>query len=113
MKFTEPTPVKALLSNPNHNIEGIHVSMRPFHIEQKSNTNHYDQIMQENLTLKYEIANLQKSLSEAQNYSKTAYETFQALREKYGKTFLSGPEGSSTNKILEESDHSSHRMIKK
>jgi regulator of replication initiation timing len=46
---------------------------------------HYDQIMQENLTLKYEITNLQKSLAEAQIYSKTAYDTFQALREKFGK----------------------------
>jgi len=45
---------------------------------------HYDQIMQENLTLKYEITNLQTSLTETQIYSKTAYETFQILREKYG-----------------------------
>jgi hypothetical protein len=45
---------------------------------------HHDQIMQENIALKYDIANLQKSLAEAQTYSKTAYDTFQALREKYG-----------------------------
>jgi hypothetical protein len=44
----------------------------------------YDQIMQENLTHKYEITNLQKLLAEAQIYSKTAYDTFQALREKFG-----------------------------
>jgi len=44
----------------------------------------YDQIMQENLTLKYEITNLQKLLAEAQIYSKTAYDTFQDLREKFG-----------------------------
>jgi regulator of replication initiation timing len=44
----------------------------------------YDQIMQENHSLKYEISNLQKSLAEAQIYSKTAYDTFQALREKFG-----------------------------
>lgn len=103
VKFAEPASVNTLLTNPNHNIEGVHVLMRPFHHETKtaapsasnnastssSSTNqprpsHFDQIMQENLALKYEIATLQKSLTEAQNYSKTAYETFQALREKYG-----------------------------
>lgn len=44
----------------------------------------YDQIVQENLALKYELTNLQKSLTEAQTYSKTAYDTFQVLREKFG-----------------------------
>ncbi|CAF3399869.1 unnamed protein product [Rotaria socialis] len=43
----------------------------------------YDQIFQENQVLKYEIANLQKSLMEAQTYSKTAYDAFQVLREKF------------------------------
>jgi hypothetical protein len=44
----------------------------------------YDQLIQENLTLKYEINNFQKSLAEAQTYSKTAYDAFQILREKFG-----------------------------
>ncbi|CAF0893037.1 unnamed protein product [Rotaria sp. Silwood1] len=43
----------------------------------------YDQLVQENHALKYEIGNLQKSLLEAQTYSKTAYDTFQVLREKF------------------------------
>lgn len=57
-----------------------------------SNTNNhgqksidYDQLAQENHALKHEIANLQKSLVEAHSYSKTAYDTFQVLREKFGK----------------------------
>lgn len=49
-----------------------------------SNSTHFEQIKQENVTLKYEITNLQKSLAEAQIYSRTAYDTFQALREKFG-----------------------------
>ncbi|CAF2272640.1 unnamed protein product [Rotaria magnacalcarata] len=43
----------------------------------------YDKMFQENQVLKYDIANLQKSLMEAQAYSKTAYDTFQVLREKF------------------------------
>ncbi|UJR10525.1 hypothetical protein I4U23_014728 [Adineta vaga] len=56
----------------------------------------YDQLVQENQALKYEIANLQKSLAEAQTYSKTAYETFQLLREKFEA------EQALTNKLKEE-----------
>ncbi|CAF0781768.1 unnamed protein product [Rotaria sordida] len=43
----------------------------------------YDQIIQENHALKHEIVNLQQLLFETQTYSKTAYDTFQALRERF------------------------------
>ncbi len=114
IKFADASSVTSILSNRNHTINGTHIVMRGYHQEtnnsgslpslmsnfqqnqsSSNNTNGqksapYDQIMQENLTLKYEISNLQKSLAETQIYSKTAYDTFQALREKFGnkKNFL-------------------------
>lgn len=109
VKFTSASSVAAILNNPNHSIDGTHVVVRTYHPESRTpgsissatqnqplvtnngnqpKTSHYDQVMQENLALKYEIGNLQKSLAEAQIYSKTAYDTFQALREKFGKNNL-------------------------
>jgi hypothetical protein len=107
IKFAEASSVASILSHRNHTINGTHVLMRSYHEDktnsgsaqslpslmalnqqnQKSsnNTPHYDQIIQENHALKYDITNLQKSLTEAQTYSKTAYDTFQILREKFGK----------------------------
>jgi hypothetical protein len=112
MKFAEVSSVTSILSNRNHTINGTHVVMRSYHQDttnsnstqllpslmtlnqqnQNSLNNNnngqkpipYDQLLQENLTLKYEITTLQHSLAEAQTYSKTAYDTFQALREKFG-----------------------------
>jgi hypothetical protein len=107
IKFAEASSVTSILTNRNHIINGIHVVLRVYHqdtsnsspaavlptsmsIPQQNKTSsvqtpmHHDQILQENIALKYDIANLQKSLAEAQTYSKTAYDTFQALREKYG-----------------------------
>ena len=107
VKFTSVSSATAILNNPNHTIDGTHVVVRAFHPEvrppgsissapqnqplvtnngNQPKTSHYDQVIQENLALKYEIGNLQKSLAEAQIYSKTAYDTFQALREKFGNT---------------------------
>ncbi len=101
IKFADELSVTSILSNRNHTINGTHVVMRGYH-QDPTNTNslasmplgqksqngqkppNYDQIIQENNSMKYEIANLQKSLAEAQIYSKTAYDTFQALREKFG-----------------------------
>lgn len=114
VKFVEPSSVNSILVHRNHIINGIHVFMRTYHQDAShnsgttqnlpslmslaqqnpmisySNTNSgqkstdYEKILQENQTLRYEITNLQKSLIEAQSYSKTAYDTFQILREKFG-----------------------------
>ncbi|CAF3374838.1 unnamed protein product [Rotaria sp. Silwood1] len=65
---------QSLSSNNNNNNNNNNNDPKP--------TN-YDQLVQENHALKYEIGNLQKSLLEAQTYSKTAYDTFQVLREKF------------------------------
>jgi hypothetical protein len=113
IKFAEASSVSSILSHRNHTINGTHVLMRSYHEDKtnsvpaqslpslmglnqqnhKSSNNtptqaHYDQIIQENHALKYDITNLQKSLTEAQTYSKTAYDTFQILREKFGKINL-------------------------
>ena len=104
IKFAETSSVTSILSNRNHTINGTHVVMRVYHQEPTHSTSgqsipslmsssqhngqkppNFEQIVQENHSLKSEIANLQKSLTEAQIYSKTAYDTFQALREKFGK----------------------------
>jgi archaellum component FlaC len=104
IKFADELSVRSILSNRNHTINGTHVLIRGYH-QDSTNTSssqslstltslnqqnqngqkpaNYDQILQENHSLKHEIANLQKSLAEAQIYSKTAYDTFQALREKF------------------------------
>jgi DNA gyrase/topoisomerase IV subunit A len=105
IKFADELSVRSILSNRSHTINGTHVLIRGYH-QDPTNTSssqslstltslnqqnqngqkptNYDQILQENHSLKHEIANLQKSLAEAQIYSKTAYDTFQALREKFG-----------------------------
>ena len=107
VKFTEASSVTAILSSPSHIIHGTHVVMRTFHPEinqsgsvpplntlmslsqQNPNSSakpiHYEQILQENAALRHELVTLQQSLAEALTYSKTAYDTFQALREKFGK----------------------------
>lgn len=69
----DPVQSSSGQSLPN-SISSQHNGQKPPNIEQ---------IMQENHALKSEITNLQKSLTEAQIYSKTAYDTFQALREKF------------------------------
>ncbi|CAF4513867.1 unnamed protein product, partial [Rotaria sp. Silwood2] len=112
IKFAKASSVTSILNHRNHTINGVHVVMRSYHqdtsnsgptqappslmslaqqnpITSNHNNNNdpqqtkYDQIMQENHALKCEITNLQKSLLEAQTYSKTAYDTFQVLREKF------------------------------
>jgi len=106
IKFAEVSSVTSILSSRNHIINGTHVVMRGYHHEtnnsgsiqslpslmslnqqnqnpSNNNPTPYDQIMQENHLLKYEMTALQQSLAEAQIYSTTAYETFQALREKF------------------------------
>ncbi|CAF0781787.1 unnamed protein product [Rotaria sordida] len=110
IKFAEASSVTSILSHRNHTINGVHVAMRSYHPDTSnsgsiqtlpslmsltqqnppiSNKNNepkpvnYDRIIQENHALKHEITNLQKSLVEAQTYSKTAYDTFQVLREKF------------------------------
>jgi len=110
IKFADPSSVTSILNNRNHTINGTHVVMRSYHQDTNNsvtlpslmslsqqnqippnppnningqNTTHYDQLMQENLSLKCEIGNLQRSLAETQIYSNTAYDAFQALREKY------------------------------
>ena len=127
IKFADELSVSSILSNRNHTINGTHVVMRGFH-QDPTNTNsqtplplgqksqngqkpvNYDQIIQENHSMKYEIVNLQKSLTEAQIYSKTAYDTFQALREKFGNeieilflnfiiSFIKEAEQALTNKL--------------
>ena len=109
IKFAETSSVTSILSNRNHTINGTHVIMRVYHqdpthsssgqpltnsMSSSQANSHYsngqkpanvDQILQENHAMKSEITSLQKSLTEAQIYSKTAYDTFQALREKFGK----------------------------
>lgn len=108
IKFAEQSSVNSILSNRNHTINGTHVIMRAYHqdpttnnigsstqpsipslMSNQSNSGQnsmpYDQLMQENTSLKFEITNLRNSLAEAQIYSKTAYDTFQALREKFGR----------------------------
>lgn len=94
IKFADTSSVTSILGNRNHTINGTHVIMRVYHQDPaQPNSQHnngqksvnVDQIIQENQAMKLEISNLQKSLNEAQIYSKTAYDTFQALREKFGK----------------------------
>ncbi|CAF1020731.1 unnamed protein product [Adineta steineri] len=109
IKFSDASSVVNILNHRHHTINGTHVGIRGYHEDrskppstQSSSSNlmpvnqqnqnlpnntqpsmHYDQLIQENSALKYEIASLQKSLAEAQAYSKTAYDTFQILREKF------------------------------
>ena len=111
IKFAEASGVSAILSHRNHIISGTNVLIRNYHQDSSnpgsaqtlpslmslqpqnsmlSDNNepksmNYDHIIQQNLALKREIGNLQRSLLEAQAYSKTAYDTFQVLREKFGK----------------------------
>lgn len=114
MKFAEASSVAAIISHRNHTINGTHVVMRSYHDDRPAHPSsnaagsnfppgfhanqniqknphamrNYDQLVQENQGLKHEIATLQKSLTEAQAYSKTAYDTFQVLREKYGSALF-------------------------
>ena len=113
IKFAETTSVVSVLSHRNHTINGTHVVMRGYHQDPPNSgsgqslpslmssaqqnqvppttngqkANNYEQILEENQSLKCEITNLQRSLAETQAYSRTAYDTFQALREKFGNPF--------------------------
>lgn len=97
IKFAEPSSVSSVLSNRNHTINGTHVVMRSYHqdgsqpnvpplMSQNPNTSAkivHEQLVQENQSLKQEINTLKQTLVETQVYSRTAYDTFQALREKF------------------------------
>ncbi|CAF0867879.1 unnamed protein product [Adineta ricciae] len=124
VKFADVSSVASIISHRNHIINGTHVAMRFYHedrpnassslsrtqttpnlmpiSQQKQNSPNnpaapsYEQLVQENQALKHDIANLQKSLVEAQTYSRTAYDTFQVLREKFEA------EQALTNKLKQE-----------
>jgi hypothetical protein len=111
VKFADGSSVVSILKTTHHTIDGQQVTMRVYHPDTKSSTSTenirslmsltpdnpmtstdvqrtktIEQLVQENLALKYELGNVHRTLTEAQAYSKIAYETFQALREKFGNS---------------------------